>query len=63
MNNKDACAAYFKEQPGFRRIFDAMRKKWESYGEIKGRVNLSRASEEEKEALSGLLGRKLRGKA
>lgn len=63
MNNKDACAAYFKEQPGFRRIFDAMRKKWESYGEIKGRVNLSHASEEEKEALSGLLGKKLRGES
>ncbi len=56
MNNREECAAYFKAHPEYRRIFAAMRKKWESLGRTAGKVVLSQATEEERKALEGLLG-------
>lgn len=56
MNSRKACAAYFKEKPEYRRIFSAMRKKWESLGRTAGKVTLSHATREEKSALERFLG-------
>lgn len=50
---------YFKGTPGFSRAFKEMRKKWRSYGRASGVVKLPEASEEERRALEGFLGRSL----
>lgn len=52
------CVRYFKEQPGFDRVFSEMWKKWKSYGKAAGKIKIKSASEEEKRALGGFLGRK-----
>lgn len=57
MSNKEACAAYFKEQKEYGRIFAVMRKKWESLGRTAGKVVLPHASEGERAALACFLGR------
>lgn len=57
MNNNRECADYFKGQRGYDRCFLQMRKKWESYGRIAGRITLSDVSEEEKRSLGGFLGK------
>ncbi|MBR1852558.1 MAG: DUF2399 domain-containing protein [Lachnospiraceae bacterium] len=52
------CAAYFKGQPAWHRYFVQMRRKWEAYGRTGGRIVLSDATEDEREALVRVLGRK-----
>ncbi len=56
MSSKRECAEYFKRQRGFDRCFPAMRKKWETYGRVSGRIVLADATEEEKRAIGGILG-------
>lgn len=58
MSNNRECAEYFQRQRGYDRAFLEMRKKWESYGRASGRIVLSGATEEEKRALSGILGKR-----
>lgn len=57
MSNREACAAYFKEQKEYRRIFAVMKKKWESLGKTAGKAVLPAASGEERAALARFLGR------
>ena len=57
MNNREACVAYFKEKKEYRRIFLAMRKKWESMGRVAGKVTLFPVSVEERIAIERFLGR------
>lgn len=57
MNSRKECAAYFKKQKGYERCFLELRKKWESYGRIAGRILLCDATDEELRAMSGILGR------
>lgn len=52
------CARYFREQRGFDRSFLEMQKKWKSYGKAAGIIKLKSASDEEKSAIGGFLGRK-----
>lgn len=47
------CVSYFKNSPGFKRIFQSIRQKYSSLGTIGGTVVLSNLKEEEKEALTG----------
>lgn len=47
---------YFKGEPGFRRCFLAMRKKWKSLGKTGGKIKLENCSEDERRLLSGFLG-------
>ncbi len=61
MNSKRECAEYFKRQKGYDRCFLAMRKKWETYGRASGRIILADATEEEKRALGGILGKAFYG--
>ena len=55
-NNKE-CAKYFKSQHAYHRCFEEFRKKWRSYGKTTGRITLKQASEEERRAVSGIIGK------
>ena len=57
MNNNEACAAYFKENPAYRRCFSEFEKKWKTYGRVTGIITLKNASEEERRAIGGILGK------
>ena len=57
MNNNEACAAYFKENPAYRRCFSEFEKKWKTYGRVTGTITLKHISEEERRAITGILGR------
>ncbi|MHB8061880.1 MAG: TIGR02679 family protein [Ruminiclostridium sp.] len=51
----DDCVAYFKGNKGFKRAFEAMRKKYLSLGTLGGTVVIQKLTADEKSALSGLL--------
>ncbi len=57
MNNNEACAAYFKENQAYQRCFSEFEKKWKAYGRVTGIITLKHTSEEERRAISGILGR------
>ena len=57
MNNNEACAAYFKENPAYQRCFSEFEKKWKAYGRVTGIITLKHASEDERRAISGILGK------
>ncbi|TJX14951.1 TIGR02679 family protein [Tissierella creatinini] len=48
------CVDYFKTNPGFRRLFEGLKEKYRSLGNLGGLVKLNNITETEKEALSGL---------
>ena len=50
------CAAYFRENPAFARIMEALRRKYESYGNLAGTVVIKDASAAECEAARGIFG-------
>lgn len=51
----DDCVAYFKGNKGFKRAFEAMRKKYLSLGTLGGTIVIQKLTADEKSALSGLL--------
>lgn len=51
------CAEYFKNRTEYRRCFEEFRKKWKSYGKAAGRIMLAGTSEEERQAIGGVIGR------
>ena len=57
MNNNEACAAYFKENPVYQRCFSEFEKKWNSYGRVAGSITLKNTFEEERRAIGGILGK------
>lgn len=57
MSSREECALYFKSQPEYSRIFQEMRKKWESLGRTAGKVTLIKGTKEERKALERFLGR------
>ena len=59
MSSRNECGLYFKSQPEYQRIFQEMRKKWESLGRTAGTVTLTGGSEKERRALERFLGRAL----
>lgn len=48
---------YFKNNNGYLRLLNGLKNKYISYGEIKGNVVISNPTDEEKQALSGLMKR------
>lgn len=54
MENLEECMKYFKER-AYKRIFQKMRKKYESYGKWEGNIVLENPTKEEKEDLSGFM--------
>ena len=57
--DKDAvfneCVSYFKNNPGFKRVFEGMRKKYLSLGTVGGTLLLQKLNSQEKQAISGFL--------
>ena len=48
MGKAEECAAYFKERPVYRKVFQKVRTKYESLGYMGGKVILTNLSQEEK---------------
>lgn len=48
------CIDYFKRKPGFKRLFEGLREKYRSLGNLGGVIKLNNLTDLEKEALSGL---------
>lgn len=48
--------AYFKSNPAFKRIFEAMRKQWKAYGRCAGTIKIKNATKAEKDALASFTG-------
>ncbi|UUX33164.1 TIGR02679 family protein [Fundicoccus culcitae] len=63
MKNNDKlvmeAAAYFKERPGFQRLFKAMRRRYQALGRIGGNVHIQHLTQVEKETLGTYLQRSL----
>lgn len=57
MCNNKKCAKYFKQNQVYQRCFTELRKKWENNGKAAGRIVLKEASEEEKRAIGGIVGK------
>lgn len=57
MCNNGECAAYLKRNPAYSRCMKELRKKWESYGRAAGSILLKKASEEERRAIGGIVGK------
>ena len=55
MENLKEATKYFKENDGYIRLFKGIKNKYISLGEIKGNVILSKPTDVEKQALSGLM--------
>ena len=56
MSNSGECGVYFRQQKELKRLFDEMRKKWQSYGRCAGTICLKNCSGEERKALERMLG-------
>lgn len=50
------CVSYFKNNRGYKKIFQQMREKWRSYGKISGNIILNNPTLEEREAIKKFLG-------
>ncbi len=57
MNNNAECADYFKSKDAYHRCMEAFRKKWKTLGKAGGRITLSDATEGERRAIGGILGK------
>lgn len=57
MCNNTECAAYFRGQSAYDRCFLELRKKWRSYGKTAGRITLKNATDEERRAIGGIVGK------
>ena len=57
MCNSKNCANYLKKNEAYKRCFIELRKKWETYGKVTGRITLKNASDEEKRAIGGIVGK------
>lgn len=57
MSSKEECGAYFRAQKELNRLFEAMRRKWQSYGRCAGVVQLRGCELGERKALEKMLGR------
>jgi len=50
-------AAFFRSEPGFKRLFAEMKRKYESLGRVGGAVSLQSFSEEERESIAAFFGK------
>ena len=57
MRSNQKCAEYFKSQAAYCRCFEELWKKWRSYGRSAGRITLRGASEAERRAVGGIIGK------
>lgn len=52
----EACVQYFKKNKGYERVFILLKRQWQKYGHSAGYIILENSKEEERQALTGLLG-------
>lgn len=57
MSSEKQCAEYFRSRPEYKRCFEALWKKWRSYGRAAGKITLNQASVEERRAIGGIVGK------
>lgn len=57
MSNNKACAEYLKQNTAYNRCMKELQKKWQSHGRIAGTIVLKSASDEEKRAIGGIIGK------
>ncbi|MHD0316428.1 TIGR02679 domain-containing protein [Fusobacterium sp. THCT1E2] len=57
----DECIRYFKENKGYKRIFQQLKDKYMSYGKLSGNIVIDNPEKIEVEAIKGLLGRVMEG--
>ena len=55
-------AAYFRNRPGFHRLFCALKEKYRSLGTLGGRIRLAALTPEERTDLAGFLRQDFAGK-
>ena len=55
-NNKE-CAGYLKKNEAYARLMRELRKKWKSFGRTAGSVTLKNATEAERRAIGGIVGK------
>lgn len=57
MSNNNACAKYLKQNTAYNRCMKELQKKWQSHGRIAGNIVLKSASDAEKRAIGGIIGK------
>ena len=57
MSNNSACAEYLKQHTAYHRCMKELRQKWQSHGRAAGRIVLKAASDAEKRAIGGIVGK------
>uniref|UniRef100_UPI004055F700 TIGR02679 family protein n=1 Tax=Agathobacter sp. TaxID=2021311 RepID=UPI004055F700 len=62
MCSNKQCANYLKRNAAYKRCLAELRKKWESYGKVAGTITLKEVSEEERRAISSIVGKMFLGK-
>ena len=55
MKRENQAAAFFRSQPGFKRLFTLLIQKYQSLGKIGGSVKLERLDDEEVQSLASFL--------
>lgn len=61
MCNDSECANYLRGNDAYKRCMLALRKKWESLGRASGNIALKNATEQERRAIGGIVGRAFTG--
>lgn len=61
MCNNRECADYLKKNEAYSRLMRELLKKWKSYGRIAGSITLRDATEEERRAIGGIVGKTFMG--
>ena len=59
----EECVQYFKDNPGFKRVFKKIQEKYRSLGSLGGTINLVNLSDCEKDALTGFFRKNYYGKS
>lgn len=57
MSTAKEAAAFFRSEPGFKRLFAEMKRKYESLGRVGGAVSLEVFTDEEREAVAAFFGK------
>lgn len=58
-SKEKTCAEYLRSKPELERCIRQLKKKWLSFGKVTGNIILKNASEQERQAVGGVLGKRL----
>ena len=57
-SKEKTCAEYLRSKPELERCIRQLKKKWLSFGKVTGNIILKNASEQERQAVGGILGKR-----